>query len=315
VAQPKFTLYKHIKIDGQWRYCRAAVASNNKVKPHMVLVGGQEEKHEDGSYCVRHKDTWIDVTNDPAEALRRRTKMSGQESPVQQTAPAGTGIPLAEAVETYFKNLENRGVDAESIRCYRSGVDPFVKYCKKATVEEVKKQDLLDFMGWMRKQPLPKRRHSNPNRTYNNKVSYVAIFLKEFGVSRLLKKKEYPQYHKKKVVAHPENELSVLYGHANEKERFLLDFFIGSMVRDHEAYGCCYSDLTGTTLTIRGKQHKTRTVEIIPGSPMRSTSAGNTANPNTCSRIDTVVPTPTCFTNCKVSPAGRRRSSIASFTS
>ena len=141
-------------------------------------------------------------------------------------------------------------MDAESIRCYRSGVDPFVKHCKKATVEEVKKQDMLDFMGWMRKQPLSKRRHSNPNRTYNNKVNYVAIFLKEFGVSRLLKKKEYPQYHKKKVVFHPENELCLLYGHANEKERFLLDFFIGSMVRDHEAYGCCYSDLTGTTLTL-----------------------------------------------------------------
>jgi len=76
----------------------------------------------------------------------------------------------------------------------------------------------------------------------------VAIFLKEFGVSRLLKKKEYPQYHKKKVVAHPENELSVLYGHANEKERFLLDFFIGSMVRDHEAYGCCYFPTSRRTI-------------------------------------------------------------------
>jgi integrase len=36
------------------------------------------------------------------------------------------------------------------------------------------------------------------------------------------------------------------------------------MVRDHEAYGCRYNDLTGVTLTIRGKQHKTRTVEISP---------------------------------------------------
>jgi hypothetical protein len=34
-------LYKHIKIDGQWRYGRAAVASNNKAKPHIVQVGGQ----------------------------------------------------------------------------------------------------------------------------------------------------------------------------------------------------------------------------------------------------------------------------------
>jgi integrase len=130
--------------------------------------------------------------------------------------------------------------------------------------EDVTKQDIIDFMGWLRKQPLPKRRNSNPERTYSNKVGYVAIFLKEFGVSRLLKKKEYPRYHKKKVVAHPEDELSLLYGHANTEERFLMDFFIGSMVRDHEGYGSRYNDLTGVTLTIRGKQHKTRTVEISP---------------------------------------------------
>jgi hypothetical protein len=76
--------------------------------------------------------------------------------------------------------------------------------------------------------------------------------LKEFGVSRLLKKKEYPRYHKKKVVAHPEDELSLLYGHANAEERFLLDFFIGSMVRDHEGFGSRYTELTGVTLKYKG---------------------------------------------------------------
>ena len=102
MAKPRFTLYKHIKIEGTWRYCRAAVAINNKVKPHIVVVGGTEEKHEDGSYCVRHKNQWIEVGNDPAEALRRRTKLSEQESPAQQTAPASgaaAGTPLAEAAE------------------------------------------------------------------------------------------------------------------------------------------------------------------------------------------------------------------------
>jgi hypothetical protein len=62
---------------------------------------------------------------------------------------------------------------------------------------------MIDFMGWLRKQPLPKRRNSNPERTHSNKVGYVAIFLKEFGVSRLLKKKEYPRYRKKKVAGPP----------------------------------------------------------------------------------------------------------------
>jgi hypothetical protein len=54
---------------------------------NIVLVGGQEEQREDGSYCVRHKNTWTNVANDPAEVLRRRTELSEQESP-EQTAPA-----------------------------------------------------------------------------------------------------------------------------------------------------------------------------------------------------------------------------------
>ena len=49
MPQPKFQLYKHIKISGKWRYCRAAIYSNGKVKLHVVVVCGQEEKHEEGS--------------------------------------------------------------------------------------------------------------------------------------------------------------------------------------------------------------------------------------------------------------------------
>ena len=91
MPHPKFQLYKHIKISGKWRYCRAAIYSNGKLKPHVVVVGGQ-----------------------------RSTKV---------------------------------------------------------------------------------------------------------GCSR------------KRSSAHPNDELSLLYGHADAKERFLLDFFISSTVRDHEGYG------------------------------------------------------------------------------
>jgi integrase len=58
--------------------------------------------------------------------------------------------------------------------------------------------------------------------------------------------------------------LTRIYAHADVDERFLLDFFIGTVVRDHEGYGSRYIELTGVTLTIRGKQRKTRTVEISP---------------------------------------------------
>jgi hypothetical protein len=36
-------------------------------------------------------------------------------------------------------------------------------------------------------------------------------------------------------------ELALLYSHANDEERFLLDFFLGSMAHNAEAHKCKYT--------------------------------------------------------------------------
>lgn len=113
----------------------------------------------------------------------------------------------------------------------------------------------MNFMGWLRKQPLPKRKHSNPERTYANKVGHVAIFLKAFGVEKLLKKSEYPQYAKKTVSAHTDEELEYLYAYADAEQRFLLDFALACGFRDGELSHAEYSDLVGNTLEVKRKPH------------------------------------------------------------
>ena len=274
----KYTLYKYVRIDGSWRYCKAAYHDNNKIKPDIVFVNVKEgllEKHPEGRYYMNHNGGWIDAGTDALEAQRKRkqrltldeyNRLSGATPAKNTGAPLVAGrITLAAAAEKYFVNCEARGLDPETIRKYRAAVDPFVEHCGVTYVDECRdnKQPLLDYMGWLRKQPVPKRKHSNPERTLANKVGDVRIFLKEFGITKLLKENEEPKYHEKKVVAHPDDELDVLYGAADAEEAFLLDFFIGSMARDHEAYGKYGDpDLTGTTLTLYGKHHKTRTVEI-----------------------------------------------------
>ena len=279
MAISKYTLYKYVKVASNWRYCKAANHDNSKIKPDVVFVNVKEgllEKHPEGRYYMSHNGGWIDAGTDALEAQRKRkqwlaldefNRLSGRGS-AKSTAilPDGSGmITLAAAAEKYFANCEARGLDAETIRKYRAAVDPFIEHCGVTYVDECKdnKQVLLNYMGWLRKQPVPKRKHSNPERTLANKVGDVRIFLKEFGITKLLKKNEEPKYHEKKVVAHPDDELDVLYGAADAEETFLLDFFIGSMARDHEAYGKYGDpDLTSTTLTLYGKHHKTRTVEI-----------------------------------------------------
>jgi len=274
MAISKYTLYKYVKVDSTWRYCKADYHDNSKIKRDVVFVNVKEgllEKHPEGRYYMSHN-----AGTDALEAQRKRkqrlvldefNRLSGTTSAQSSSVLPGSAgrITLAAAAEKYFANCEARGLDPETIRKYRAAVDPFVEHCGVTYVDECRdnKQVLLNYMGWLRKQPVPKRKHSNPERTLANKVGDVRIFLKEFGITKLLKKNEEPKYHEKKVVAHPDDELDVLYGAGDAEETFLLDFFIGSMTRDHEAYGKYGDpDLTGTTLTLFGKQHKTRTVEI-----------------------------------------------------
>jgi integrase len=266
MAQPKFTLYKYITLaDGSWRYCRAAFFSNGKIKPHRCIVGGKEEEHPEGSYYLYYKKNWIPVGADALDAQRQRNaqldnfevkRLNGTvpaQSPATATIVGKT--PLATASQQYFSNLEARGADPKTIRTYRSAVDPFIENCAKSYVEDVIKQDIINFMGWLRKQPAPQRRNSNPDRTYANKVGHVAIFLKTFGVSRLLKKSEYPQYEEKTVTAHIDEELEYLYAHADAEQRFLLDFGLNSGFRDGELSHAEYADLVGNTLEVKRKPH------------------------------------------------------------
>ena len=73
MAQPKFTLYKYVKLQSGWRYCKAAFHENVKIKPNIVIVGKDkhEEKHSEGSYYLAHAGQWIPVGDNALEAQRR----------------------------------------------------------------------------------------------------------------------------------------------------------------------------------------------------------------------------------------------------
>jgi integrase/recombinase XerD len=173
--------------------------------------------------------------------------MPGQESKKQTL--------LASAVELYFGNLEARKADPKTIKTYRIAVNGFVASCKKRYVEDIDKQDLLDYMRWLGEQPMRKRKHGNPERTMFNKVGHVAIFLKAIGKPALLPTTQYPRYEEKMVTAHDDDELDLLYAHADAEKRFLLDYFLGSAVRDGDAAHAEFSDLKGNTLEIKRKPH------------------------------------------------------------
>ena len=81
----KISIYKYVRTDKGWRYCKAAFHPNGKIKPNVVLVSGVEEKHIEGRYFLNFNSQWIDVGDNALEAQRKRLL----RSTTPKCAPSG----------------------------------------------------------------------------------------------------------------------------------------------------------------------------------------------------------------------------------
>ena len=279
MANRTATLYIRITKNGRDSFRQPVYQSKGRLKPQYAMVDGEPEYHKEGVYYIRFgtnggKQPFVLVGKDPYVALdkleEKKRWLRDRERRVVPQTPAnakteGSRLSMDDAVEQYYKNLHSQGKDPKTIRAYKVAVEEFRKSCTKKLLSEIGPQDLIDFMGWLRKQP-PKlrkdgtprkpRRSGDPNRTYFNKVNNVVIFLSAHGINRLLKKSEYPKFAEKPVVYYEAEQVKALYAAAkNDEERFTLDYFLKSGVRDGEAAHAEYGDVKGGFLNIVDKPH------------------------------------------------------------
>ena len=316
-------------------FCKPVYQSKGRLKPQYAMVNGEPEHHKEGVYYVRFgadggKQQFVLVGKDPYVALdkleekkrwlRDRERQVVPQTPVN-SKPQTSKLSMDDAVEQYYKNLHSQGKDPKTIRAYKVAVEEFRKSCTKKFLSEIGRQDLIDFMGWLRKQP-PKlrkdgtprkpRRSGDPNRTYFNKVNNVVIFLSAHGINRLLKKSEYPKFAEKPVVYYEAAQVKALYAAAkNDEERFTLDYFLKSGVRDGEAAHAEYSDVKGGFLNIVDKPHlkwhpKHWHIRRIPIPQDLVAAIAERQRKNPGSKLifpnGAGNPTSTCFESCSESP-------------
>jgi integrase len=123
-------------------------------------------------------------------------------------------------------------------------------------MDEIRKQDLIDFMGWLRSQPQRRQRNANPGRTHFNKVNNVIIFLAAYGMRKVLKKNEYPKFTEKSVVYFDDQQLKRLFASCmTAEEDFMLNFFLKLGVRDGEAAHAEYPDFRDRMYHVEQKPH------------------------------------------------------------
>jgi hypothetical protein len=165
MAQPKYTLYKYVKLSGsKWRYCRAALYKNHTIKRNSVIIGEKEEVHSEGDYYIAHGGQWINVGPDGLEAQRQQYRLLAGATAVRVPEP-DTGeykmltIPSAqpqERVSSGRKTIKNEIVKylddtvaakrpGKSVRMNRNFLNAFANLIGKEYADEYKREDVIKF--------------------------------------------------------------------------------------------------------------------------------------------------------------------------
>jgi hypothetical protein len=75
----KVNLTKYVSMAKGLRYCPAVISTNGRIKPEIVLVGGKEERHPEGSYYLVGTRTTNGFGNQSARMRRMPTPNTNEK--------------------------------------------------------------------------------------------------------------------------------------------------------------------------------------------------------------------------------------------
>ncbi len=243
MANPTYTLYKRVQLSaGKWRYRKAAFHSNGKIKPHYVIVGGEEEKHE-GDYFLAHDGKWIPVGDDPLEAQRKRAEYLTRVN-YKRLHSESTVLPFAARqsekksiqveVDAYLADLELAQRPRKSVNDKRKFLTAFMQIVGNSFVDEHDRNDVLKF----RKARLL---NYEPKSVHTQMMAVVTFFNKRLKVKLGMEAGDWPEYSPNDPEPYSRGEIVALEAHTQGKSNLLVRLFRSTGCRKVGREGCCAS--------------------------------------------------------------------------
>jgi integrase len=256
LANTKVTLMMRVKTDAGWRYYPAAYAQNNRVKPGVAVVGGQEVKHLTGYYALRFckgpKPVFEALKNvSPAEAEAKRRKKEAQLSVVVAAEKADLKIEPADPqrklltaqLKQFLADTVDRG-SFEAADVYELACDEFLEVIGRQYVDEIVADDIIRF------QKALAGRGMSP-RTVSNRHSSVKASVRYCGCDTKVLPKP-PKYDKTMPEIYTDRELNALFDAVTSaRECLLYRLLLQTGVREQEAMYLEWDDILTETKVLK----------------------------------------------------------------
>ena len=249
----KVNLFKRVRTNTGLRCCPVVEAANGRVRAHVVIVDGREERHEEGAYYISwyegRRVKRLSVGKDAVEAKNRRDKkqaeLTAKSKGVAVVTESSNGHrSLADEITAYLEEVK-LGSKPKTLAAYTTALDYFTQSCHRLHLEDIQRVDMLKFAAFLRDE-----KDQSP-RTCWNKFSNVMSFLKSRGIRGLVKKTDWPRFTEEEPEIYEREDLDALFAACDAQERLWFEFFLMTGMREQEVMHSYWSDLNLKASTVR----------------------------------------------------------------
>jgi integrase/recombinase XerD len=248
-------LFKQVKINGKWILAVALFDSKGRVRKDRVLVKGKDENHPEGGYFIewwergqRHREAVGAHAQDAAEKARiKQAELAALRNGVIPATPAieealkRTG--LAAALDGYTEYVRYHR-SLRTFRTYRPILESFKVFCQKTHVDDVERQDLLDFATDCMKQ-------GQKGKSIYNKLVVLSQVMKQHGRPKLLHAADWPSFVETVRPIYEDFELAKLFKACTRAEEVRFKFYLMSGFRDAEGRFVTWRDVDFKHMAVR----------------------------------------------------------------
>lgn len=250
----RVNVLKQIKIDNVWRLA-PVVEKNGKIVRDQIRIAGRIERHTEGKYFIewyqdgRRKRRSIDAFEDVIDAARKKSIelnafKNGIIEEVVEINSRTDRMGIGHAIDDYLEFVKAHR-KSRTYLTYRYTLDTLLRDSyHKPFVDQVTRQDIIDFMTHCYKLGLGKR-------TVYDKLVVVLQLFKRHGKSRLIEPNDWPDYVETIRPIYEAEELEAIFKVASEYEATLVKFLLGSGFRDQEIRYVLWRDIDFKSQTVR----------------------------------------------------------------
>jgi integrase/recombinase XerD len=239
VANLECRLLKQVNTPKGRRFCPAVESANGRgIKSNVVYVASKEEHHSEGHYYLdwhegqqrKRKSVGKDPVRAYAAWMKKKAELSAVAQGVAVVAPLmpASASTLAEDVATYLVEVKISKSPA-TLSAYTLALGNFTASCHKNSLSEITRQDIMEFVRYMREDL------KLTDRTCYNRRSHLLTFLKANGVEKLLQKKDKVRYVLSEPEIYDEEQLAKFFAVCDADERVFFEFLLMTGFRKKEA--------------------------------------------------------------------------------